>query len=281
MFRINAATARQTARWQPAASVRVSIIVHTATVAALAINMSWWPWAIGFLVANHLILFVAVLFPRSGLLGPNVVRLPAAAARCGEVCLTFDDGPDAEITPRLLDILDQYNAKASFFCIGERAAALPDLTREIVRRGHSIENHTHRHPYCFSFYGISRLRREVETAQRAIVALTGQIPVFFRAPAGFRNVLLDPVLVRLGLRYVSWTRRGRDGTSRNAALVLARLTRDLAPGDILLLHDGRQRATLAEESVVLVVLPALLKRLRVHGFSSVTLPVAFSHAPCG
>src|SRR5204862_2263432 len=135
------------------------------------------------------------------LLGPNIVRLPEAAARRGEVVLTFDDGPDPDVTPHVLELLDRYRMKASFFCIGEKAAAFPAIVKDIARRGHSVENHSNRHSYAFAFYGVSRLRHEVETAQSIVGQITGRAPEFFRAPAGFRSVLLDPVLAKRGLRY--------------------------------------------------------------------------------
>jgi peptidoglycan/xylan/chitin deacetylase (PgdA/CDA1 family) len=190
------------------------------------------------------------------------------------VSLNFDDGPDPDVTPRVLDLLDRHHARASFFCVGEKAAAHPEIVREIARRGHSVENHSHRHPNAFAFYGMRGLRREVDAAQSVIARITGRPPMFFRAPAGFRSPLLDPVLAATGLRYASWTRRGFDTVDGNAAAVLKRLTRGLAAGDVLLLHDGGRARTSAGEPVVLAVLPALLERLAAAGLKSVPLPAA-------
>jgi len=139
---------------------------------------------LGVIGANHLALVLAVLWPRGQLLGPNLVRLPASAVRRREISLTFDDGPDPDVTPRVLDLLDRYQAKASFFCIGENAAAQPELVKEIARRGHSVENHSYRHHRAFAFFGISRLKREVDAAQSTVASITGRTPVFFRAPPG-------------------------------------------------------------------------------------------------
>jgi peptidoglycan/xylan/chitin deacetylase (PgdA/CDA1 family) len=257
--------------WRPAPAVGFSLLLHAAAVATLVASPGLWPWVIGGLAANHFLLSAAVLWPRGRILGPNLVRLPAAAAARNEVSLNFDDGPDPEVTPRVLDLLDRHQARASFFCIGEKAAAFPELVREIARRGHSVENHSHCHPYAFAFFGLARLRREVDAAQAAIAGLTGRAPEFFRAPAGFRSPLLDPVMAACGLRYVSWTRRGFDTVSSNADAVLQRLTRGLKPGDILLMHDGAP--------VVLAVLPALLDQLGARGLKSVTLPDACRDEP--
>lgn len=254
-------------RWRPAPAIRLSLSLHAVGAAVWLMEPALWPWVLGFFAGNHFLLSVAVLFPRAQVLGPNLNRLPPSAAARGEVALTFDDGPDPSITPRVLDLLDRYQAKASFFCIGEKAARYPAIVAEIVRRGHSVENHSQHHRRAFSFYGIARLRREVTSAQTTIAAITGRPPIYFRAPAGFRSPMLDYVLAGIGLRYVSWTRRGLDGVCRNAAAVLRRLTQGVAAGNILLLHDGAP--------VVLNVLPILLQRLTVQGLKSVSLPMAF------
>jgi peptidoglycan/xylan/chitin deacetylase (PgdA/CDA1 family) len=272
------ATENVKGRWRPAPAIRLSMLLHAAGAVTLVVHPALWPWVVGALAGNHLVLSAAVLWPRGRLLGPNLMRLPASAAGRDEVCLTFDDGPDPEVTPRVLEMLDRYQATASFFCIGEKAAAFPDTVKEIARRGHSIENHSYRHPRAFAFYGMSRLRREVEATQAVISGITGRAPDFFRAPAGFRSPLLDPVLAKCGLRYVSWTRRGYDAVRHNPLGVVARLTRGLTAGDVLLLHDGAHARTDAGEPVVLAVLPAVLDQLAARGLKSVSLPAACNDA---
>jgi peptidoglycan/xylan/chitin deacetylase (PgdA/CDA1 family) len=260
--------------WQPAPAVLVTAVLHAAGVILLVAQPSLWAWVLGGLAANHVVLAAASLWPRGRLLGPNLVRLPDASAARAEVSLNFDDGPDPEVTPRVLDLLDRHRARASFFCIGGKAEAHPEIVREIVRRGHSVENHSYHHRHTFAFHGLGGLRRQVQAAQSAIARIAGQAPRFFRAPAGFRNPLLDPVLTRCGLRYVSWTRRGFDTVQRDPDAVLRRLTRKLRAGDILLLHDGASTRTSSGEPVVLAVLPRLLARLEREGLRSVSLPAA-------
>jgi peptidoglycan-N-acetylglucosamine deacetylase len=249
-------------------AIRVSVVVHATGVIVLALAPGVWPWVAAALVANHLVLAAGVFHVRGRLLGPNLSRLPAAAAAQRQVCLTFDDGPHPEVTPRVLELLERYQAKASFFCIGERARAYPEIVREIVRRGHSVENHSDRHSHAFAFYGISLLRREIERTQATVAAITGRAPQFFRAPAGFRSPLLGLVLPPMGLCYVSWTRRGLDTVARDPAGVLGRLTSGLAAGDVLLLHDS--------VPLSLTVLPALLEQLAARGLKCVSLPAACS-----
>jgi peptidoglycan/xylan/chitin deacetylase (PgdA/CDA1 family) len=258
--------------WRPAPAIVASAAVHAGAAVALALAPAHWPAVAGAVLANHALLTAAGLWPRSRLLGPNLLRLPPAAVARREVALTVDDGPDPEVTPRVLDLLDRHGAKASFFCIGERARAYPELCREIVRRGHSVENHTQRHSHRFALLGMRGFEREIAAAQETLAQLAGQTPRFFRAPAGLRNPLLDPVLARLGLRLASWTRRGFDTVTRDPGKVARRLLRRLDAGDILLLHDGHAARTESGAAVVLEVLPCVLEALQVHGLHSVTLP---------
>jgi peptidoglycan-N-acetylglucosamine deacetylase len=246
----------------------VTLALHAAGAIALAVQPALWGWVLAVLLANHLVLAAGVFVVRGRLLGPNLSRLSGAGLAGGKVCLTFDDGPHPEFTPRVLALLDERQAKASFFCIGEKARAHPEIVREIARRGHSVENHTYRHSNLFALFGMRRLKSEIASAQAVLAEITGRAPQFFRAPAGFRSPLLAPVLSALGLRYVSWTRRGLDTVDANPRRVLARLASGLTAGDVLLLHDDRPRA--------LEVLPALLDELAARGLESVTLPSACS-----
>jgi peptidoglycan/xylan/chitin deacetylase (PgdA/CDA1 family) len=251
--------------WKPYPALKVTAALHAAGAAALVAQPALWPGVAAALLANHAVLFAACMMPRSRVLGPNLVRLPAAAAARGEVALTFDDGPDPEITPRVLDLLEKAGARATFFCIGERAAAQPRLMREIVARGHAAESHSLRHTLGFGWYGPGRLRREVVGAQRAITDACGVSPVFFRAPFGVRNPMLDQVLARAGLRYATWTRRGYDTRDDDSARVLRRLVSGLRAGDVLMLHDGYRGRDPGS------VLARLLDELAARGLRSVTL----------
>jgi peptidoglycan/xylan/chitin deacetylase (PgdA/CDA1 family) len=187
------------------------------------------------------------------------------------VAITIDDGPDPDITPPVLALLEGYGACATFFCIGDRVLRYPDLAQEIVRRGHVIENHSQRHRHNFSLLGPSAMASEVSQAQESIFRVTGSSPKFFRAPAGLRNPFLDPVLARLELRLASWTRRGFDTVSADADAVFRRLANPILPGDILLLHDGHAARTRQGQAVILDVLPRLLDALNARGLKPVTL----------
>jgi peptidoglycan/xylan/chitin deacetylase (PgdA/CDA1 family) len=266
------------ARWRAPWLLHASAACHLGAAGLAVAAPPLWPWALGAVVLDHALLTATGLWPRSTWLGANLLRLPAAAAARGEVAVTLDDGPDPVVTPQVLDILDAYGARATFFCIGTQAERHPALAREIVRRGHSLENHSWHHRHNFSVQGPAGLRREIGEAQDRIAQACGVRPTCFRAPAGLRNLFLDPVLHSLNLRLVSWTRRGFDTRERDPQTVLQRLTHQLAAGDIVLLHD-RHSATMADgRPVVLQALPLLLERLRAAGLRPVTVPQAL-HAP--
>ena len=262
------------ARWRPAPVLPLSAGLHLGALAGWLWAPGQWPWWLGALVANHALLTTAGLLPRSQLLGPNLTRLPEAAQARRQVAITFDDGPHPEHTPRVLDMLDAAGARASFFCIGDRVHAHPDLARQIVARGHAVENHTAHHPWSFSLMGPGGMAREVAHAQDTIGQATGRTPRFFRAVAGLRNPFLDPVLHRQGLMLAHWTRRGYDTNTADPDVVLQRLVQGLAAGDILLLHDGHSARSPSGEPVALAVLPRLLQTLREAGLQAVRLDEA-------
>lgn len=258
-------------RWSPAPLLYASAAVHLGAAAAVLARPRTWTWALGAVALNHAALAAAGLWPRSQWLGPNWTRLPARDGASADVAITVDDGPDPDVTPQVLAALDEHHARATFFCIGDRVERYADLAREIVRRGHDIENHSQRHRHNFSLLGPGGMHAEISRAQESIVRITGSSPRFFRAPAGLRNPFLDPVLTRLQLRLASWTRRGFDTVTANADAVYRRLADPLRAGDILLLHDGHAARSSTGRPVIMEVLPRLLDAIAQSGLRPVTL----------
>lgn len=262
--------------WKPTLAIKATLALHAAAAVGCVLAPSLWPWAVGALIINHAIITTAGLLPRTTLLGPNLNRLPDDAVARREVAITIDDGPDPEVTPQVLDLLDAADAKATFFCIGWRARENPALCREIVARGHRVENHGDSHSKAFAFFGPGRMKADIAAAQATFAEITGQPPRYFRATAGLRNPFLDAVLHNLGLKLASWTRRAYDTRCVAPDTVFRRLTRDLGPGDILLLHDGHAARAPDGQPVILAVLPRLITALRQHSLNPVTLPDATS-----
>lgn len=249
---------KQKNRWHASPFLKATAVLHMGAAASAVI----WPGTLGFgiasLIANHVVLTAAGLWPKSTLLGPNVLRLRGDRA---EIALTIDDGPDPEVTPHVLDILAEKNIKATFFCIAAKVKDQPELVRRMMEEGHHIENHSMRHRYYFSMMGMRGIKKELALAQQVIEDTTGRKPKFFRAPAGLRNPFLDPVLHQLDLRLVSWTRRGFDTRVSDVKKITARLLAHAGAGDILLLHDGNAARSNKGRPVILEVLPALIDKL--------------------
>ena len=155
-----------------------------------------------------------------------------------EVWLTIDDGPDPDDTPHILELLAARGARATFFVIGEKAAAHPELIRAIAGAGHEVAHHTHTHPlarfWCASPAAVGReLDAGLEALRRA-----GVRPTRFRPPVGIKNLWLSSALAARGLTCVGWSARGLERRPGDAEAVAARTLRRLAPGAILLLHEG-------------------------------------------
>jgi peptidoglycan/xylan/chitin deacetylase (PgdA/CDA1 family) len=260
--------------WQPGPLHWLLAGSHVAGIASIALQPALWPWALGAMCGSHALNFAFGLAPSSTALGPVISKLPTPAAQRGEIALTFDDGPDADVTPRVLDLLDEAGTQATFFCVGARARAHPHLVREIVARGHAVENHAFEHSRAMGFYGVGRLVRDIGDAQKALADITGSAPKFFRAPFGIRTPLTEPALARLGLRCVAWNVRSLDSVDKCVDRVAARVVRRLAPGAIVLMHDGmegRRRPATAGAPSVIGALPLVLATLRERAWRSVTL----------
>ncbi|MFC3550473.1 polysaccharide deacetylase family protein [Lysobacter cavernae] len=239
----------------------------------LAVIALWWGygWRVGLpaLLLTHLVLVWATLRPQSRLLSPVLTRLPTSER---VVWLTIDDGPSDD-TPALLDLLDAHGARATFFVVGARAQVRPAQLREIVRRGHGIGNHSHDHPSA-TFWALSprAMRAQIATAQATLAELAGMPPRWFRAVVGMANPFVAVALKEHGLARVAWSARGFDAVLRDPARVVARIERDLAPGAIVLLHEGAAHGRNAE------TLALLLRRLDALGYRCV-LPEAMEALP--
>jgi peptidoglycan/xylan/chitin deacetylase (PgdA/CDA1 family) len=187
-----------------------------------------------------------------------VQRLPAGAA--DSVLLTFDDGPRADVTPRVLDRLRDHGARAVFFVVGDRIGSGGPILRRALAEGHRIGNHTYSHPLGRTPTLLPYLR-DVAKCQQTVVALTGQKPTLFRPPLGSITpaTLLAPRL--MGLTTVRWSVDLGDWrlrTQEDAVECGERLDQATRPRDILLLHD--------DNPCVLAVLDCLLPLLKRRGF---------------
>jgi peptidoglycan/xylan/chitin deacetylase (PgdA/CDA1 family)/2-polyprenyl-3-methyl-5-hydroxy-6-metoxy-1,4-benzoquinol methylase len=185
------------------------------------------------LLAFLLACAVAPFLPRVGFFLPIVSRGKPGVKG---VALTFDDGPDPEVTPLLLDLLDRHSVSATFFVTGERAARHPAILREILSRGHTIGNHSYHHFPFLMLKGIRTLRREIESTQSCLAGF-GVLPLAFRPPAGITNPLLRRVLLEQGMYCVNYSCRAVDFGNRRIGRLSEKVLRAVSMGDIIALHD--------------------------------------------
>lgn len=181
-----------------------------------------------------------------------------------EVWLTIDDGPHLETTPEFLDVLEHFDAKATFFVIGRHVDSHRALCREILRRGHGIGNHSATHPAA-SWWALppSQVRREILSASDSILAATGQRPRFFRPPVGMCSSGVHAVAGETGLKIIGWSASGLDGCPRPPSSVVKSLLPQIYPGAIVLLHEGER----ARQRILTLTL--LLKSLQQEGYRCV------------
>ena len=243
---------------------RPGLILGLLALSQVGVAWLWWRygWMIGLpaMMATHLSVVWSTLYPRATLFCPALSRLPTAER---VVWLTIDDGPSAD-TPAMLDLLDRHRAQATFFLVGERAAAHPAVVQGIRDRGHGIGNHSATHPDTrFWRLGPGALEDEIGRNQSILTAITGDTPRWYRSVVGMTNPFVGLALKRHGLARVAWSARGFDGVNCRPDQVLARITRDIHPGAIVLLHEG------AAHGHNVAILAQLLAWLDAQGYRTV------------
>lgn len=153
------------------------------------------------------------------------------------VAITFDDGPDNIETPRVLDLLQAEHVSACFFCIGNKIKGNEPLLRRMATEGHLIGNHSYSHSNFFPLFGLSRMRREMESCGQELEKATGQPVTFFRPPFGVTNPTLARAIRQSGFTPIGWNIRTLDTRHPSPEKVLKRIRRKLCPGSVILLHD--------------------------------------------
>jgi len=225
--------------------------------------------------------------PRAQLFGKTICRTNSAR----KLALTFDDGPNPAITPKLLALLDRYNAKATFFLIGRFVRECPELVKETAARGHLVGNHTETHPNLLRLTQ-REIRIELRLCHDAIASAQGAPPKWFRPPFGMRNPWVIPAARELGYRTVMWTLLPGDWQEKPTEWLIPRMQpiADHAQrsggngasaaaggrGDVLCLHDGAHRELNGDRSRTLAALEHWLPRWRDLGLEFVTIGEAVS-----
>lgn len=174
------------------------------------------------------------------------------------VALTFDDGPSDEGTMKVLEILDKYNLKAAFFCIGKNAEIHPSILQKIHDQGHLIGNHSYSHHSLFDVFPAQKVQNDIALANNSIEKIIGKKPLLFRPPYGVTNPMIASALQGLNLTSIGWSIRSLDTVIPDKDQLFKRVTRRVKPGDIFLFHD--------KCDVTVQILPALIEYLIAEGF---------------
>jgi peptidoglycan/xylan/chitin deacetylase (PgdA/CDA1 family) len=193
-------------------------------------------WLAVIPLAGFLLLCLAApFFPRSGFYLPVISRGDSGKKA---VAITFDDGPDPLTTPLLLKLLLKRQIKATFFVTGEKAAAHPELVKELVRQGHLVGNHSYKHSYRMLFKTCPSIVEDIEAAQNVFNDF-GIRPLAFRPPAGITSPGLRSALLKTGMYLVNFSCRPLDGGNRRISNIAKKILIRIRPDDIVLLHDNR------------------------------------------
>lgn len=198
-------------------------------------------------MVSHLLLVYATLRPNVQWLGPVITCFETERK---ELWLTIDDGP-APDTTQILDLFDRLGIRATFFVKGALAERDAELVRMMVARGHSVANHSHNHPSA-TFWCLppTRIAKEVGRCNEILTHLTGEQPRWFRAPVGMKNPAVHPILARRNMRLIGWSIRAFDGVRADPQRVLARVSPQLRPGGILVMHQGLPQSRQVLQSVI-------------------------------
>lgn len=180
---------------------------------------------------------------------------PAHFVEAPAVALTFDDGIHPEYTPKILEILEKHQIKATFFLIGEKAQAYPEWVRHIHANGHQIGIHSFYHRNSFPFQSAAAIRDELEQTRLILSRLVGTEILLFRPPFGVTNPMIAQATRQLNLTTIGWSIRSLDTRSSSIEQTLKRICKKLHPGGIILLHD-----TLPQAPELLEALLALLDK---------------------
>jgi peptidoglycan-N-acetylglucosamine deacetylase len=180
-----------------------------------------------------------------------------------EISITFDDGPDPVFSPLILDILHQKNIKATFFLIGQHITGNEGIVKAMDEAGHILGNHSYSHSNFWDFWPPFRIYRDLIKNESIIRDITGKKPNFFRPPYGVINPMVSSALRRTTFQVIAWSNWSGDTITRNPEVLIKKVTGNLKPGDIILLHDNQEITT--------VILEKLIEEICSNGFRVIPL----------
>lgn len=236
----------------------------------------------GLVAGGAGIAFYGAQVPTAQIYGRTICREPDAGKK---LCLTYDDGPNPAFTPPLLDLLDEHDAKATFFLIGKWTEREPELAREVVRRGHAIGNHTFTHP-TMPAHPASRIREELDACREAVESAgitfdRVEDRMLMRPPYGRRRPGTLRVLEEKGYIGITWSITGYDWRPHTNAEAITRRCLKAGEGDIILLHDGFDQHPAFDRHHSVEATRNILEHYRPQGYEFVTVPALVAAAQGG
>lgn len=197
-----------------------------------------WSIFIGLFLVHSLLVFYGSYFVHSNFFTPVLCK---GELSNNQIALSFDDGPNAEFTLKVLDVLKEYQATATFFCIGKHVKDHPEILVNIYEQGHLIGNHTYHHANLFDLYPTSRVKKELQETEQIIYHTIHKKTKLFRPPYGVTNPPIAKAVKQLDYLSIGWSVRSLDTVVKEKDKIVERVTKDLKGGDIILFHDISQR----------------------------------------
>ncbi|HMK05663.1 MAG TPA: polysaccharide deacetylase family protein [Ferruginibacter sp.] len=212
------------------------------------------------LIAYSLIIFYGCYYVGSNFF----IRIICSAdTHKKEIAISFDDGPVANFTPGILDLLKRENIKATFFCIGHRIAGNEHLLKQVKNDGHIIGNHSYSHHFWFDMYSSKKMLADLRQMDKEMERVTGLKPKLFRPPYGVTNPNLKKAIINGNYTPVGWSVRSLDTVIKDENKLLHKINNAIRPGAIFLFHDTSE--------ATLKALPAFIREVKTRGYNIIPL----------
>jgi len=224
-----------------------------------------------FLIIIYIVLFGAIVSLGSYFIGFNFFI--HSEKKGNGVVFTFDDGPNPEFTPQILDVLSKFNVKATFFVIGKEAEKYSDLLKRIESEGHIVGNHSYSHSNFMPFFSAKKLQKDFEKSRNIIDGIIGKKPNYIRPPFGATSPRYTKMLRRVNFVSIGWSFRSYDTTEKDADSLVSKTLTAIEKDNkaILLFHDTME--------VTVKALPKILEKLKSNGIEIASLSASIKTLP--